>query len=101
MDAQAAAQKTDSVPKIHIAAILPDVAIDRVESIANLPGVRDVVIANIVATRAAGLLGRRRNDRLCWQLRKERAKHKAGGQNFPAGLESVSHRKKVLSALEP
>jgi hypothetical protein len=57
------------------------------ESVADLPGVRDVVIANIIATGATGLLGRWRNDRLCWQIRKAKAEEKAGGLNSPAGLK--------------
>ena len=95
VDGQAAAQQTDTVTVVDVAAILADVAEDLAESIPGLERLRNIVVARIFAARRPHLIGRGRHH----LLRTECAG--AGDREDEADSFQWHHLRKNWSAFDP
>src|SRR5262245_44167594 len=94
IDRQAAAEQTDAITIIHVAAVLFETTVDRGETIAGFERVRDVVISRVLATRRADLfLLRGRHHLLCIEC----ASHQNAAEPYHYG----HHLRKNASLLDP
>jgi hypothetical protein len=64
MDTEGAAEQANAIAKVDITAILACVAFDGMKTVADLPGVRNVVVGPVVSAGGSCRLGSGGDDRL-------------------------------------